>query len=242
MAQQFYQFSLLLTALINLGMAVKLLAGTKRYAAYPIYFRARILTVVWLAVFALGYIVHAIFQFRFYWPAVSTALTTTYFHIGAICFRWGYTSMLNPHFLNRKVVVGDLIIFVLGLATYWTVALTWKEQAFYTTLATGIFFLYCAYGTIVFYKTYNLVSLRMIKITNGSMSSFVRWLQLCCDLIILFGIGGVALTGMFPHELWPYIVLCWFSPPMFGYIVYSLSKYGNVVEDATRVSDRLLND
>ena len=29
---------------------------------------------------------------------------------------------------------------------------------------------------------------------------------------------------------------------MFGYIVYSLSKYGNVVEDATRVSDRLLND
>ena len=239
MAQQFYQFSLLLTALINLGMAVKLLAGTKRYAAYPIYFRARILTVVWLAVFALGYIVHAVFQFRFYWPAVSTALTTTYFHIGAICFRWGYTSMLNPHFLNRKVVVGDLIVFVLGLATYWTVALTWKEQAFYTTLATGIFFLYCAYGTIVFYKTYNLVSLRMIKISNGNMGSFVRWLQLCCDLIILFGIGSVALTGIFPHEIWPYIVLCWLSPVMFGYIVYSLSNYGSVVEDATKISDEL---
>lgn len=240
MAQQFYQFSLLLTALINLGMAVKLLAGTKRYAAYPIYFRARILTVVWLAVFALGYIVHAVFQFRFYWPAVSTALTTTYFHIGAICFRWGYTSMLNPHFLNRKVVVGDLIVFVLGLTAYWTVALTWKEQAFYTTLATGIFFLYCAYGTIVFYKTYNLVSLRMIKITNGSMSSFVRWLQLCCDLIILCGIGGVALTGIFPHAVWPYILLCWLSPVMYGYIVYSLENYGSVVEDATKATHKVM--
>ena len=242
MQQQFYQFSLILTAVINFGMAFKLFRGTSRYAMFPIYRRARLLTVVWLVVFGIGYILHAIFQFRYTWPAVSTALTTTYFHIGAICFSWGYTSLLNPHYVTRKVVIRDVAIYLLGLAAYWTVALTWKEQPFYTTLATSIFFLYCAYGAFVFYKTYNLVSLRMIKIANGNMGSFVRWLQLCCDLIILFGIGGVALTGMFPHELWPYIVLCWFSPPMFGYIVYSLSKYGNVVEDATRVSDRLLND
>ncbi len=237
MQQQFYQFSLILTALINFGMAFKLFRGTARYARYPIYRRTRLLTVLWLVIFGIGYILHAVFQFRWYWPAVSTALTTTYFHIGAICFSWGYTSLLNPDFLTRKVVIRDLAIYVLGLVAYWTVALTWKEQPFYTTLATGIFFLYAAYGTLVFYKTYNLVSLRMIKITNGNMGSFVRWLQLCCDLIILFGIGGVALTGIFPHEIWPYIVLCWLSPVMFGYIVYSLSNYGAVVEDATRISE-----
>ena len=114
-------------------------------------------------------------------------------------------------------------------------------------LTEGGVYYYMDNDTKVYTKTIEAAgnftaNVEKIKITNGNMSSFVRWLQLCCDLIILFGIGGVALTGMFPHALWPYIVLCWLSPLMFGYIVYSLSKYGDVVEDATRVSDRLLND
>ena len=240
MERTIYIVSLVVTALINFGMAAKLLYGTQKYAKFPIYRRARILTVLWLVVFGAGYLLHAIFQFRYHWPAISTALTTSYFHFGAICFCWGYTSLLNPKFLSRKVMIRDAAIFLLGIAAYWTTALIWKTNPFYTTIATSIFFLYCANGTFIFYKTYNLVSIRMIKITNGNMSSFVHWLQLCCDLIILCGIGGVALTGIFPHAVWPYILLCWLSPVMYGYIVYSLDNYGSVIEDATQATHQVM--
>ena len=240
MEKTIYILSLVITALINFAMAAKLHCGSRKYTAYPIYRRTRILTTIWLTVFGIGYLLHAIFRFRYSVPAISTALTTSYFHIGAICFSWGFTSLLNPKYLTRNIVIRDLAIYVIGLICYWTVALTWKQEPFYATLATSIFFLYCAYGTFIFYKTYNLVSIRMVKITNGNMSSFVRWLQLCCDLIILCGIGGVALTGIFPHAIWPYIVLCWLSPVMYGYIVFSLENYGAVVDDATKATDKIL--
>ena len=230
MERYVYPLSLVLVALINFALAVKLQLGTREYARYPIYRRTRILTTVWLTVFGIGYLLHAIFGFRFSCPAIATALTTTCFHVGAICFSWGYTSLLDPNYLTRRVVIRDLLIYAIGVVCYWTVALTWREEPFYATIATAIFFLYAAYGTFIFYRTYNLVSLETIKITNGSVSSFAHWMQLCCDLIILFGIGCVALVAIFPNTVWTYIVLCWLSPVVYGYIFRSLDKYGTVVK------------
>ena len=64
--QHFYQFSLIITALINFGMAFKLFRGTSRYRNYPVYRRTRLLTVLWLVTFGIGYFLHAIFQFRYH--------------------------------------------------------------------------------------------------------------------------------------------------------------------------------
>ena len=56
MERTIYIVSLIVTALINFGMAAKLLYGTQKYAAFPVYRRTRILTILWLVIFAVGYI------------------------------------------------------------------------------------------------------------------------------------------------------------------------------------------
>jgi len=236
MEQRLYQFALIVGALFNLAIAIIMLVGNRKYPKYPVYLRARILTVIWLLDFAVGYVLHAAFLFRYGTPAIATALTTTYFHIGAICFSWGYTSLLNPNYLTKRVIISDLLVLVVGVTAYWIVGTTWKSEPFYATLSTIVFFAYAAYGVTVFYRTYNLVAYRMIKMSIGNVTSFVKWLQMCCDLIIFFGVGGVALTGIFPDRAWPYIVLSIFSPSMFGYITFSLSRYGEIIQDAPLVN------
>ena len=75
-----------------------------------------------------------------------------------------------------------------------------------------------------------------MRLSYGNVGSFVRWMQVCCDLIILFGISSVAITGIFPNEKWPFVVLLIAGVGVFGYIVYSLEKYGAVIGDATKVT------
>ncbi|MCR5352544.1 MAG: hypothetical protein K6E35_08670 [Bacteroidales bacterium] len=232
MEQRLYQFALIVSAIFNLAIATNMLVGNRKYSKYPVYLRARILTIIWLLAFAAGYFLHAACLFRYNTPAIATALTATYFHIGAICFNWGYTSLLNPNYLTKSVIISNLLVFIVGVVAYWTVSTTWKFEPFYATLSTIVFFAYAAYGITVFYRTYNLVAYRMMKMSIGNVSSFVKWLQMCCDLIIFFGVGGVALTGIFPDKAWPYIVLSVFSPLMFGYISFSLSRYGAIIQDA----------
>ncbi len=195
----------------------------------------RILTVVWLVAFAVGYIVHAVTFWRDSWPTAASALTASYFHVGALCFSWGYTSLLDSTYFNKKVVIRDSIGYVFGLICYWTVALCWKYAPLYVVMAFCVFFVYAIFVVIKFYSTYNRVSYRLMKISLGSVRSFVRWMQVCCDLIILFGIGSVAITGLFPHDLWPFVLLLCFGVGMFGYIVYSLEKYGAVIDDAAKL-------
>ena len=236
MAEALYRITLVLTGLMNLGMAVVLLRHTSRYVKYPTYRITRILTVIWLTAFGLGYMLHAAFVLRNTWPTAASALTVTYFHIGALCFSWGYTSLLNPTYMKKFVVVRDLTFFVVGLLIYWSVAFLWKDAPNYTFLSFCVFFAYALWIVIVFYRTYNRVSYRMMKMSIGSVGSFVRWMQVCCDMIVLFGIGSVTITGIFANALLPFVLLLCAGVGMFGYIVYSLEKYGEVIDDATRTA------
>ena len=239
MEETIYRITLLLTGLMNLGMAALLQSHTSCYAKFPTYRMTRILTSIWLTAFAIGYLLHAAFVWRNTWPTAASALTVSYFHICALCFSWGYTSLLDPTYLKRRVVIRDLAIFVVGVLGYWTVALSWKDAPTYTLLSFVIFFLYALWIVIVFYRTYNRVSYRMMKMSLGSVSGFVRWMQVCCDMIILFGIGSVTITGIFANELVPYVLLLFSGVGMFGYMVYSLEKYGEVVNDATHTAFRV---
>lgn len=238
-----YRIALIVTGLVNIGMAGFLLLHNGRYTKYPTYYLTRILTVVWLVAFGIGYNVHAIFCWRESWPTAASALSATYFHLGAICFSWGYTSLLDPKYVTRKVIIRDVAIFLLGITSYWTVAFRWTEAPIYTLLSFCVFFAYAIYGVIVFYRTYNRVSYRMLKMALGNVGIFVRWMQVCCDLIILFGISSIAVTGIFPNEKWPFVLLLTLGVGMFGYIVYSLEKYGAVIDDATKLTYKaVLND
>ena len=131
MEETIYRITLLITGLINLGMAAVLQRHTNRYVKYPAYRMTRILTSIWITAFAIGYLLHAAFVWRNTWPTAASALTVSYFHIGALCFSWGYTSLLDLTYLTRRVVIRDLAIFVLGMLGYWTVALCWKDAPTY---------------------------------------------------------------------------------------------------------------
>ena len=235
MDQQIYQIALIVTAIINILMAGLLLRGSYHYHKYPDYLRTRMLTSLWMAVFGLGYLVHGFFQWRDVWPTAASALTVSYFHIGAICFCWGYIPLLDPTYLTQKKKVRDLIYFAVGLGIYWTVPLLWKHAPLFTLFSYFLFFLYAVYVAITFYRTYNKVSYRLIHLQVGNMTDFVRWMQMCCDLIVLFGISSVAITAMFPTSFWPYTLLLCAGVGMFAYMAYSVNKYGKVVEKATNI-------
>jgi protein-S-isoprenylcysteine O-methyltransferase Ste14 len=105
-----------------------------------------------------------------------------------------------------------------------------------TLFSFVIFFAYAALVAITFYKTYNQVSLRMMRMSIGNVREFVHWMQVCCDYIVLFGICSVAITAMFPTDAWPYTVLLMAGAGMFTYIAYSLHQYGKVVGRASRAA------
>ena len=61
-------------------------------------------------------------------------------------------------------------------------------------------------------------------------------------LIVMFGIGSVTITGIFANELVPYVLLLFAGIGMFGYMVYSLEKYGEVVDDAVARDFRTISE
>lgn len=226
MEQTIYVVTLIMTGLINLALGGILFSGNKAYRQQTVYLRSRLLTILWLTAYSIGYILHAIFLWRYTWPTAASALTVSYFHIGAICFNWGFIPLLNPNYLKRRVIVRDLYIFAVGLITYWTVALKWHHAPVYISMAFLVFFVYAAMTVFTFYRTYNRVSLRMIRMTSGNVMQFIRWMQVCCDCIVLFGIGSVAITAIFPNDIIPFLLLLTSGAGMFMYIAYSISNYG----------------
>jgi hypothetical protein len=236
MEQQIYHFTLILTGLANIAMALWLQRDNHSYTDYPVYQRARILTMVWLIAFGIGYLIHAVFQLRTVWPTAASALSVTYFHIGALCFSWGYTSLLQPDYLSRKVVVRDLVIIIFALIVYWTVPFFHPYAPLYTLFSFCIFFSHAVFIAFKFYRVYARISFRLIKLSFGSVSGFVKWMQVCCDLIVMFGLVSVAITAIFPTDMWPFTLLLLTGTGMFGYIAYSLNKYGLVIDAATHAT------
>jgi hypothetical protein len=194
---------------------------------------------LWIGVFGLGYILHGVFMWRYTWPTAASALTVSYFHIGAICFSWGYTPLLNPNYLTRHILVRDIAYFFFGLVVYWTVAALWKQGPTLTLMSYCLYFAYAAWIVFVFYQTYNQVSSRLLRLSYGNVMDFVRWMQVCCDLIVLFGICSVVITGIFPADFWPYTLLLIAGVGMFAFISYSLNKYGATIETTTEATKKV---
>ncbi|MBO4434348.1 MAG: hypothetical protein J5769_02715 [Bacteroidales bacterium] len=232
-----YKISLIVGAVANLLMAASLWANKKKYKPYIIYSWARQFMELWLAAFALGYLIHAFVDLRGFWPTAAGALTVSYFHLGAICFCWGFIPLLNPMYLTQKIAIRDTVILGVGLVCYWTAAIIWKQTCIFSIIPYLIFFAYCGYCAVVFYKTFQRVTLRLLTMSYGNVSGFVRWMQASCDVIVFFGIFIVAVVISFPNSIryfTPITIIMGIG--IFAFIVYSLSKYGKVVKDATRAT------
>jgi len=231
MELQIYDITLLIVGLLNLTMAVGLLAKTRTYRQYPVYRRSLCLTAVFFAVFGIGMLLHFHFQWRMSYPLLATALSVSYFHISGVFINWSHTSLLNPHYLGRKVLLRDIPLLAVGIPAYWITATSCPLSTFHYTLL--IFLVHCVCMAFDFYTTYFRVSRRLIAMQQGSVEGFMRWMLRSCHLIIAFGLGSIMFTSFFPVDAWPFTALLIVGAMVFVYIYFSLCEYGHVIDRAT---------
>jgi hypothetical protein len=246
--QELYQMILLIAGIANLVMAFVLLHNNSWYRAYDVYHRACVFTAVVMTAFGLGFFMHAYFEWRTSWPVGASALSTSYFHLGGVFFGWSQTCLLSPRYPSKKEVVRDLSILTVGLIAYWTTAASASLLLF--QLSQLIFFTHCGYIAYFFYRTYYRVrrNLKQLKaddtapywwtpenkfIVLSSHHSFA----ISCHLIILFGLGGVVVTALFPHDVTPFTILLGLGIMVFVHIFYSLMNYGSVIESGTYATE-----
>lgn len=96
MEYKLYNLSLLVVGVLNLAMALGLLVNNYAYRHYPVYRRSRLFTAVFFAVFGIGLLLH--------YPGVAIT--------------WSHTSLLNPQYLCRRVVVRDVVLLAVGLTSF----------------------------------------------------------------------------------------------------------------------------
>lgn len=265
--QPLYDLMLLIAGGVNILLALVLLHNNYWYQAYGVYHRARIIVAVNYIIFGVGFLLHAHLSWRTSWPEAASALSLSYFHSGGVLFGWSHTSLMRPDYLTRRVVVRDLLILALGITAYWTTAFlsspddepSFKLSVFQSfnisafqlfNLSTIIFFLHAFYISYTFYHT----CYRVIRNLSGRVAdaesprwwtpdvkctvlSFHHSFLIGCHLIILFGIGSIAITAAFPHDIWPYTLLLILGILVFTYIFYSLTEYGNVIEAGTNATE-----
>lgn len=238
MELQIYDLTLLIVGILNLAMAVGLLANNHAYRNYPVYRRSRCFTAVFFTVFGIGMLLHFHFQWRLSYPLLATALSVSYFHIAGVAITWSHTPLLNPHYLCRKIVVRDVVFLAVGLPAYWIAATSCPLSTLHYTLL--IFLIHCVWMSFDFYTTYFRVSRRLIAMKLGSVEGFMRWMLRSCHLIIAFGLGSIMFTSFFPVDAWPFTVLLIISALVFVYIYYSISEYGHVIDSATTATKDVL--
>lgn len=244
MAHQLYHTVLLLAGGVNFLIAFVLLCNNVWFRDYDVYCRARQLVSLCYVVFALGFMLHAHFEWRITWPAAATALSVSYFHVGAVLFGWSHTSLLRPDYLTEKVYVRDLIILLVGLTGYWTAVAS--SSLFTLHLSLLIFFLHAGYIAFTFYRTYYTVrhTIMRMPVGGGAPSWWTpqtkrtvlgghHSFMISAHLIVLFGIGSIVVTAAFPTQITPYTVLTTMGIAVFCYIFYSITEYGNAIEAAT---------
>ena len=235
MELQLYHLSLLVVGVSNLAMALGLLLSIYAYRHYPIYRRSLVFTALFFAVFGVGILLHWHFQWRLSYPLLATALSASYFHIGGVLITWSHTSLLNPRYLGPKVVLRDVVILTVGLASYWLIATRSSLLTLHASLL--IFLFHAVWMSVDFYITYYRVRRRLIVMKLGSIGIFMRWMLRSCHLIILFGIGSIVFTSLFPRDVWPYTILLCVGGLVFVYIYYSISEYGSVIDSATNATE-----
>lgn len=238
MELQIYNLSLIIVGVLTLAMSVGLMLGNYAYRHYKVYYRSRMLTELFFAVFGIGLLLHYFFQWRVSFPLLATALSVSYFHIAGIAITWSHTSLLTPRYLSRRVVVRDVAFLAVGLPAYWITATQSSLLVLHYSLL--IFLINAVWMTYDFYTTYYRVSRHLIATNQGSVEVFIRWMLRSCHLIIIFGIGSIVFTSLFPVAVWPYTLLLCVSCFVFVYIYYSISEYGTVIDPATNATEDLL--
>ena len=183
------------------------------------------------------------------WPDGASALSVSYFHMAAVLFGWSHISLLNPNYLTRRVAVRDISILVVGLIAYWTAALLTPLGE----VGRGVFLLFFAHALYVSYQFYRTLG-RVRRLTkrlpqsndnarwwtdeNRSMViGFQRSIRVSCHLIVIFGLGSIVVTAVFPTQQWPYIILMALGIAVFCYIFYGLTEYGAVIEAGTNATE-----
>ena len=249
MERQLYETALIIAAVINLVMAFALVHNNIWYRKFDVYCRSRALSASVFAAFAVGFLFHRYLGWRFGWPEAASTLTITYFHMGAVFFGWSHTSLLRPDYPSRRIVLRDVLLLVVSHSLCW-VSMFVIRVPIVRQLAYTVFFVHAAYIASYFYYTY----FRVRRSLSGRVSGIKapRWWSteakrqvlsyhhsfvLACHLIILFGFGTIALTAVFPDSVWPHTFLLGCSVAVFGFIFYSLSEYGSVVESATNATE-----
>ena len=272
MELQLYFTVLYLAGAVNILIALVLIHNNVYYADYDVYRRSRSLVALNYVIFAIGFFLHAYFSLRLTAPIAASALSIAYFHSGGVLFGWSHISLMRPDYMTRRVVVRDLLILALGLVCYAAVGLTSLSPAVGLTslrpavgcaaavpqplslpLSFLIFFAHATYIAYNFYRTYYLVGRTMEqrpaddvawwtpekkRTVLGRHHSFV----IGCHLIIIFGLGSIAITAAFPHDIWPYTLLTAAGIAVFSYIFYALVEYGAVIDSATCATEDAANE
>lgn len=245
MAHELYHIVLQLAGGVNMMIAFVLLYNNIWFSNYDVYRRARQLVAICYVVFAIGFILHAHFEWRTSWPAAASALSVSYFHVGGVFFGWSHTSLMRPDYLTRRVVFRDLIILILGLISYWTVVFLPSLEGIGNGLFL-IFFIHASFIAYTFYRTYYQVRRDLMRMpaddnapswwtpeAKRTVLSGHHSFVIACHLIVLFGIGSIVVTAIFPTQITPYIIHMCMGIAVYCYIFYSLTEYGNVIEAAT---------
>ncbi len=235
MEQQLYHLVLLVSGIVNLIMAFGLVYSSSDYHYYGVYRRSCLLTACSLAFFGIGFLLHDQFGWRFYWHEAATALSVTYFHLGGTFIAWSHTSLLNPNFLKRSVLMRDTAALAASITCLWTGALGGAPLCL--SIGIGIFLIHVSLMSIIFLRTYYRISHQLVDMQFGSVAYFVRWMIRSCYLIITFGLGSIIMTALLPTAVWPYTMLLCIGNFIFIYIYYSIVQYGIVIDDATNATE-----
>ena len=245
MELELYHTVLYLAGGVNLILAFVLLHNNFWYRNYDVYYCSCGFASLNYAIFGIGFLIHAYFGWRTSWPEGASALTVSYFHSGGILFGWSHTSLMQPDYLTKKIVVRDLSILMIGLIAYWTILNDW---------AFVIFFLHASFIAFTFYRTYFLVRRSIEKMPADENApkwwtteakrivlGFHHSFMIACHLIVLFGLGSIVITAIFTHSILPYVFLSLAGSAVFCYIFYSLVEYGNVIDIATNATEDAAN-
>jgi len=237
---QLYNLSLVLGGVINILMAFALVHNNFFYKDYDVYQQSRLFTAISLALFGIGFLLHANFDWRTSWPAAATALSVTYFHIGGTLLSWSHISLLNPNYLRCFVFSRDVLALLCSVSFLWLGVMYSHDTLL--GVGIGIFFVHVIWMSVDFLHTYYRVSRRLVEMQLGTVAGFVRWMLLSCYLIIGFGLGSIVMTTLFPSAIWPYTILLCIGMFVFIYIFYSLIEYGRVIDSATNATEDVAED
>ena len=234
-AEYFYSVSLLVGAVVNWVLAAMLFFDPDNYlySETPRYLRSRYLTALSLVVFGLGFALHWWFMPRFYNPIAASALSLGYFHIGGTLLSMSHTGLIDRHYLTFRVALRDVTVLILSVLVYGMSALLQSHTLLYIGFA--LFFLHIGFLTCKFYQSFHRIYLQLGNYANwlpNDTDRDMRWLFFSCHLIILFGIGGIAVTLLFPNDTLPFTLLMFVGVGIFGYIYKALDGFSALAYDA----------